>query len=205
MKKRMKICAVVRHAFQMVGHTWKSYALLSVTIVLSFSLLLAYLTFSDSEIYNENKVLFSYRRQDIRLFLSEQDVGKLSLVVDRLSNMENTAYYVFPIYHLGHIATKYAFEKDGEYVSFHWFRPFADPKEMEAYTHFLTALCEMAKTQKRITAKEKEVDNEKYAFRCFLLRLGFIGDDYKYERKILLRNLEGSSAFKSGSKKEVEA
>ena len=96
-------------------------------------------------------------------------------------------------------------EKDGEYVSFHWFRPFVDPKEMEAYTHFLTALCEMAKSQKRITAKEKEVDNEKYAFRCFLLRLGFIGDDYKYERKILLRNLEGSSAFKSGSKKEVEA
>ena len=96
-------------------------------------------------------------------------------------------------------------EKNDEYVSFHWFRPFADPKEMEAYTHFLIALCEMAKTQKRITAKEKEVDNEKYAFRCFLLRLGFIGDDYKYERKILLRNLEGSSAFKSGSKKEVEA
>lgn len=96
-------------------------------------------------------------------------------------------------------------EKDGEYIGFHWFRPFADPQEMEAYTHFLTALCEMAKTQKRITAKEKEVDNEKYAFRCFLLRLGFIGEEYKHERKILLRNLEGSSAFKSGSKKEVEA
>ena len=96
-------------------------------------------------------------------------------------------------------------EKDGEYIGFHWFRPFADPQEMEAYTHFLTALCEMAKTQKRITAKEKEVDNEKYAFRCFLLRLGFIGEQYKNERKILLRNLEGSSAFKSGSKKEVEA
>ena len=96
-------------------------------------------------------------------------------------------------------------EKDGEYIGFHWFRPFADPQEMEAYTHFLTALCEMAKTQKRITAKEKEVDNEKYAFRCVLLRLGFIGEQYKHERKILLRNLEGSSAFKSGSKKEVEA
>ena len=95
--------------------------------------------------------------------------------------------------------------EDGETVGFHWFRPFSDPQEMEAYTHFITALCEMAKTQKRITAKEKEVDNEKYAFRCFLLRLGFIGEQYKHERKILLRNLEGSSAFKSGSKKEVEA
>jgi len=42
------------------------------------------------------------------------------------------------------------------------------------------------------------VENEKYAFRCFLLRLGFIGAEYKIERKILLRNLTGSSAFKSG-------
>ena len=96
-------------------------------------------------------------------------------------------------------------EKTDEYIAFPWFRPFADPQEMEAYTHFLTALCEMARTQKRITAKEKEVENEKYAFRCFLLRLGFIGEEFKRERKILLRNLEGSSAFKSGSKKEVEA
>ena len=47
------------------------------------------------------------------------------------------------------------------------------------------------------------MDNEKYAFRCFLLRLGFIGNEYKSQRKILLRNLTGSSAFKSGSRKEV--
>ena len=47
------------------------------------------------------------------------------------------------------------------------------------------------------------MDNEKYAFRCFLLRLGFIGSEYKTQRKILLRNLTGSSAFKSGSQKEV--
>lgn len=64
--------------------------------------------------------------------------------------------------------------------------------------HFITALCDMAKNQKRITSKEKETDNEKYAFRCFLLRLGFIGAEYKTERKILLRNLTGSSAFKGG-------
>jgi hypothetical protein len=61
----------------------------------------------------------------------------------------------------------------------------------------------MARNQKRISAKEKEVDNEKYAFRCFLLRLGFIGDEFKTDRKILLRNLSGSTAFKAGSKKEV--
>ena len=59
----------------------------------------------------------------------------------------------------------------------------------------------MAKTQKRVTAKEKDTDNDKYAFRCFLLRLGFIGDEYKAARKILLRNLSGSGAFKSGNPK----
>ena len=51
---------------------------------------------------------------------------------------------------------------------------------------------------------EKETDNDKYAFRCFLLRLGFIGAEFKTERKILLRNLAGSSAFRSGQPKEVE-
>ena len=66
------------------------------------------------------------------------------------------------------------------------------------YTHFIAALCQMSRDAKRITAKEKPVDNEKYAFRCFLLRLGFIGNAYKADRKILLRNLSGSSAFKSG-------
>ena len=83
-------------------------------------------------------------------------------------------------------------------LDFPWFAEDSTPDELNAYMHFITALCEMAKNQKRITSKEKETDNEKYAFRCFLLRLGFIGTEYKTERKILLRNLTGSSAFKGG-------
>lgn len=55
----------------------------------------------------------------------------------------------------------------------------------------------MSTEQKRITAKVREVNNEKYAFRCFLLRLGFIGEEFKQSRKILLSNLDGSSAFKT--------
>ena len=83
-----------------------------------------------------------------------------------------------------------------ETVEFPWFET-ADADETAAYTHFISALCELSKNAKRVTAKEKEVDNEKYAFRCFLLRLGFIGTEYKSERKILLRNLSGSAAFKT--------
>ncbi len=64
--------------------------------------------------------------------------------------------------------------------------------------HFIAALCEMSRNAKRVTATEKEVENEKYAFRCFLLRLGFIGAEFKAERKILLKNLTGSSAFRNG-------
>lgn len=90
-------------------------------------------------------------------------------------------------------------------ISFPWFENSAySPTDMKAYTEFISFLCEMTKKQKRITATEKRYDNEKYAFRCFLLRLGFIGKEYKESRKILLRNLEGSSAFKSGSRTETE-
>src|SRR5574344_152036 len=91
-----------------------------------------------------------------------------------------------------------------EKVRFPWFEDGTDPDAAKAYTLFITALCEMAKTQKRVTAKEKDTDNDKYAFRCFLLRLGFIGDEYKAARKILLRNLSGSGAFKSGNPKVQE-
>ena len=82
-------------------------------------------------------------------------------------------------------------------VKFPWFAE-CSADECKAYTHFVSALCELAANAKRVTAKEKETDNDKYAFRCFLLRLGFIGSEYKTERKILLRNLTGSSAFRNG-------
>ena len=88
-------------------------------------------------------------------------------------------------------------EMGDDKIAFPWFSEL-NPDAIKAYTHFVSALCEMAKTQKRITAKERQTDNDKYAFRCFLLRLGFIGSEYKAERKILLRNLTGSSAFKEG-------
>ena len=86
--------------------------------------------------------------------------------------------------------------EDDEKVSFPWFE-LIDSDHFNAYTQFITAITKMAKEQKRILGREREVENEKYAFRCFLLRLGFIGDEYKLTRKILLENLEGSAAFKT--------
>ena len=95
-------------------------------------------------------------------------------------------------------------DRNEKMVSFPWFSErMLTTEEARTYTHFISALCEMARNQKRITAKEKEIDNEKYTFRCFLLRLGFIGAEFKAERKILLKKLTGSSAFKNGGADHV--
>ena len=107
MKKIQKFCAILRHAFRMVGRTWKSYALLSVTVVLSFSLLLGYLTLSDSNVYNEYKELFSYRRQDLRFCIYDTDAEKVQLLVDNLSAMEDTAYFLSYHYTLGELSIDY--------------------------------------------------------------------------------------------------
>ena len=86
-------------------------------------------------------------------------------------------------------------------ITFAWLHSTITDETAKAYAEFISKFCLMARTQKRVTAKEKIVDNEKYAFRCFLLRLGMIGSAYKESRKILLQNLTGSSAFKSGHRK----
>ena len=90
-------------------------------------------------------------------------------------------------------------------VSFPWFSGELDADHVQAYTSLIAKICEMAKNGKRVTAKDKETGNDKYAFRCWLLRLGFIGEAYKRQRKILLEKLEGSSAFRSGTKKGGDA
>ena len=82
-------------------------------------------------------------------------------------------------------------------IEFGWFRPTDDQTEIAAYYQLVQGLCELARTQKRVSATEQEVENEKYAFRCFLLRLGFIGSEYKEARKILLKNLSGNAAFRT--------
>jgi hypothetical protein len=86
-------------------------------------------------------------------------------------------------------------------VTFPWFRHGMEPEELTAWTSFISRLCLTAKKQKRVTLRDKPVEDgasEKFAFRCFLLKLGFIGADFKEARKILLSRLEGDSSHKTG-------
>ena len=85
-----------------------------------------------------------------------------------------------------------------EKINFTWFPYTVDGDEIAAYTQFISRLCDMARDAKRVSSKPIETNNDKYAFRCFLLRLRFIGKEYKTARKILLRNLTGNSAFRYG-------
>lgn len=87
-------------------------------------------------------------------------------------------------------------------IRFQWFTLHGIDGEADAYNRLVTAMCKMAKEQKRVVAKECATDNEKFAMRLFLIRLGFIGDEYKTARRILLRNLTGNSSWRSGHRPE---
>lgn len=66
-----------------------------------------------------------------------------------------------------------------EKINFVWFSYTEDGDEIAAYTQFISRLCDMVREAKRVSSKPTETDNDKYAFRCFLLRIGFIGKEYK--------------------------
>lgn len=85
--------------------------------------------------------------------------------------------------------------EDGKLI-FGFFSATTSKDEISACVLLMLRIWEQAQMLKRVVAREQTVDNEKYAFRCFLLRLGFIGDRYRQERKVLLARLEGNMAFK---------
>lgn len=81
----------------------------------------------------------------------------------------------------------------------------SDGDHTEAYSRYCTMLTAFAKEAKRVTSHDYTVENEKFAFRCYLLRIGMIGAEYKVTRKILLENLTGNSSWKNGAPKKAAA
>ena len=70
--------------------------------------------------------------------------------------------------------------------------------ELKSYIQLCLALSQMAKMVKSASPRQPQVENPKYAMRTWLLRLGFIGDEFATARMILTRNLEGDTAFRHG-------
>ena len=94
---------------------------------------------------------------------------------------------------------------DESRLRFPWFTLHGLDGEADAYHRLISALCEMAKKQKLVITKECSMENEKFTMRLFLIRLGFIGDEYKAARKILLRNLSGNGSWRYGYRPERPA
>ena len=92
-----------------------------------------------------------------------------------------------------------SYEVTEDRVTFAWFPWTGDSDESVAYSTFIDMLTKHLKEQKRVNASKTQTDNPKFAMRVFLIRLGMVGNEYKAARKILLRNLEGSSAFRKGA------
>ena len=95
-----------------------------------------------------------------------------------------------------------SFDFNNSTVTFKFLEGEASPEKVQAYTQLVGLLNKNAKTLKHASAKAKDTDNDKFTFRVFLISLGMVGDEYKMARKVLLENLEGNSAFRSGKKPE---
>lgn len=89
-------------------------------------------------------------------------------------------------------------EWDRDTIWFDWFDELQDAEKAELYMALFKALYQMAEKAVRVTAKEKPIENEKFAMRTFLNRIGLSGKEYKPLRKELMKNLSGDGAFRYG-------
>ena len=84
-------------------------------------------------------------------------------------------------------------------VEFRLFNSTTHAGEIKAYIQFCLAVSCQALTQKKASARRTVTDNEKYAFRCWMLRLGLSGDEFKTCRHHFLKHLEGNSAWRNAA------
>lgn len=84
-------------------------------------------------------------------------------------------------------------------VEFRLFNATTHAGEIKAYIQFCLAASYQALAQKKASARRTVSDNEKYSFRCWMLRLGLIGDEFKTCRLHFLKHLEGNSAWRQAA------
>lgn len=94
------------------------------------------------------------------------------------------------------------FRLEEDKLTFDGFTNVQDAEHLQTYTKLATLMNKMALSQKRIQAKEVDSSNEKYALRSWLIRLGMSGDEYKADRKRLMENLSGHTAFRTEESQE---
>ena len=123
-----------------------------------------------------------------RDFFDERTLNKLDRTIENKGELFKMAFKTNDL----------SYKVTDDQVTFDWFPFIGEEGEGLAYSNFIDLLTTSLKEQKRVNASKAQTENPKFAMRVYLIRLGMVGDEYKQTRKILLRNLEGSSAFRKG-------
>lgn len=164
------------------------------------------LTIPDTVDSHTTQTLLAYLAEHGYEGVAEETADRLTISMPR-DSLDDTQLTVLrqivtgrePLLKRAFLAENLPVDVTDEQINFPWFPFTQDADEVKAYTEFVVKLCDMAQRQKRVMPTTTDTDNDKYTFRCFLLRLGFIGNDYKAARKVLLKNLTGNSAFRHGN------
>ena len=114
-----------------------------------------------------------------------------------LENLRKIVKAKSPLLRKAFVTDSVEIEVSEEAVSFPWFGELT-PEDLKAFSQFIEKLCKFAIASKRITSKERRTDNERFAMRTWLIRLGCIGDEYRDLRKKLLAPLSGDAAWRFG-------
>ena len=123
-----------------------------------------------------------------RDFFDERTLNKLDRTIENKGELFKMAFKINDL----------SYKVTDDQVTFDWFPFIGEEGEGLAYSSFIDLLTKSLKEQKRVNASKAQTENPKFAMRVYLIKLGMVGDEYKQTRKILLRNLEGSSAFRKG-------
>ena len=152
-----------------------------------------------------------YCRSVNRVFLSRVNQKKpktMAELADIWYNTQNASYgrdqhYNESRYHMLNLHATFT-KGTVEFRLFQFDAPTADRKggihagQLKSYIQLCLALSQMAKTVRTASAKPQQRENPKYAMRTWLLRLGFIGDEFKTARDLYTGRLEGDAAFRNG-------
>ena len=101
-------------------------------------------------------------------------------------------------YHLLNLHAAFSTERPAHTIEFRAFNGTLHAGEIKSYIQLCLAISHKALTSASASPRRLETDNPAYAFRCWLLQLGLIGDEFKTARQHLLKNLPGNAAWRHG-------
>ena len=102
-------------------------------------------------------------------------------------------------YHLLNLHATFSLERPARTIEFRAFNGILHAGTIKAYIQLCLAISAQALNTKAASPTRPVTDNPKYTFRCWLLRLGFIGEEFETAREHLLKNLPGNAAWRQAA------